>query len=1231
MNRQSNALTAAFAAITFVAGIGTPFKASADLVLPKVPLFVNLSTTPNVFFQMDDSGSMDWDILAPTHFTTCRYNAALNCTTLESNGEIYDWTGTSDSRGNARYATFEYVYDSNDDAYNTACWGDDRDTMELCTSSRGSTKPWDWRTKSSALNVLWFNPSVTYSPWPGFSNASFSSARSFPDSAHSSGYSDTKNLANFEYNYWIDNKGYTGSQPDKTDITSVANNQVDQWDSHIKVVVTASTYTCTRYNYAPTSSGLNPSTTSLALTHADCVAAVGASASATDLRQNVANWYQYYRRRMMVSRAGVARVINNLPGFRYGLSEINDTNTFVEMPPANTVDFTSHNTSLVSTYVKADQDAVGTPLRRGLERVGKYYDGTLSGRPSPITLACQKNFTMLFTDGFWNGSNPTVVTSDVDKDNGVMFQGTGSETKVLLADVAKYYYNKDLSNMADLVPTDSFDPASHQHMVTFTIGFGVTGSLTDTDSDGWPNDFNPLTHTGPWYLNGAIDNEKSVDDLWHAAWNSRGQYISAKRPEELIQGLQDAMESIGDRIGGAASGATNGGSISSESKVFQAKFDALDWHGSLLAINVTEVDGELGTVDWEAGAILDLKSKTWFESTRKVLTYNAATHAGSLFKWANISTAQKALMNINPRTGVVDAQGEARLNYIRGSNQNEGTGNNYRLRDHRLGDIGHSDPEFVGWPPFYYPFGAYQDFAEDNDGRPAMVYVGANDGMVHGFRESDGEELLAFVPNKLISKLNLLTDTAYNHEFYVDGSPVYGDVQFGEDWKSVLIGGLRGGAPAVYALDVTDPENFSTSDVLWEFTDENDADLGLVYGDPQIRKMANGKWAAIFTSGYNNGASDGFVSPNGYQYVYILYIEDGVDGWSSSDYKKIKITGANGLSAPAVADIDGDYVSDFIYVGDLDGNMWKIDVTSSAPANWAISFGGDPFFVAKNASGTRQPITTRPAIMRHPLSISEGVLVLFGTGKYLEIADDGATGTPVQSVYAVWDRDGYYNKALDARNSYGDHGFARSALEQPVIDVDEESNTRVIHDYAPNTPEWFDEEGEPKSRGWLVDLPVEGERVVRQIVLRDNIAFMVSLIPAEDPCAAGGKGWLMALNAATGSAPRFPVFDMNDDGLINEDDSLTIANPYQPDEEEGISNPVGLEMLSIPNLPTFLYDDRASDLGGVFPPRANAPRGCGVGGAKSFTYTTKTNGSITMVAAAHQPMSCGRQSWFQTD
>ncbi len=1211
------------AIISLTAGISAPGTSQAALLLPKVPLFVNLSTTPNIFMQMDDSGSMDWDIMTPTHFSTCRYNYRKYCSQLETTGEFYDWTGEY-YNGDMVFRTFEYVFSSDDDAYDTHCYRDDRDVMELCDEPRGRAT-WDWRARSTSVNVLFFNPEVQYTPWPGYSDANFSSARSYPDSSLS-GYYDTRNMSGFYYYHWIDDKGFSGSRPDKTDVTYGNNKIVDEWDSYVKVTVGSLGYSCTLYTSNPDRGGLNVTATGLSTSDSRCVDAVGINRSPAMLAQNVANWYQYYRRRTMVARAAVSRVVTDLPAFRYGFSLINEDDVFVEVPAASVNEYASHNADLIETYLENRQRAYGTPLRRGLERVGRYYDDRLSGKDDPIITACQKNFTVLFSDGYWNGDRPYNISWDDDGDGGVVYNGTSDETRVLLADVANYYYEKDLSPLPDLVPTDQFDTANHQHMVTFAVGFGITGSLVDLDGDGWPDNLN---NGLKWYTSSATDNEKVVDDLWHAAWNSKGEYISAARPEELVSNLTKAILDISDRVGGAASGATNGGSINSESRIFQAKFDAFDWHGSLLAIDVDPVTGELDSTAWEAGAILNAQSNGWFLSGRKIFTSNPANQNGLAFSWSSLTAEQQALMHINPDTGNPDGLGNQRVNYIRGSSSDEG--GLFRNREHVLGDIGHSDPQYVGVPPFYYTLPGYQAFALSKLDRPAMIYVGANDGMLHAFREGNGTESFAYIPNALISKLPELTSKNYSHEFFVDGSPSYGDIETANGWKSVLVGGLRAGAQGVYALDITNPDSFAASSVMWEFTDADDADLGYVFGDPQIRKMANGKWGAIFTSGYNNIESDDYPSVDGGSYLYLLNIEDGANGWSGSDYRKIAIPGADGLSEPAVVDVDGDYIGDFVYVGDLDGNMWKIDITSDNPSNWHVAFGGEPLFVAKNASGQRQAITTRPAVIPHPLSITNGVLVLYGTGKYLEVNDDATEGVPTQSVYAIWDRDGYYNKALNQRNNYGDHDFSRNSLKQASFTLDAQTGHRLIHDDYANTVQWFDEDGDPSSRGWTLNLPVEGERVVRRVLLRDNIAFLVTLIPEQSVCAAGGTGWLMALDAQTGSAPRFPVLDITGDNVIDSSDSLMRENPNQPAGSEAtITNPVGIEMLSIPNLPAMLYDDRAEDLGGVFPPRPNEPRGCGAEGAKSFTYTTRTNGSVEMVAAAHQPLSCGRQSWDQT-
>jgi type IV pilus assembly protein PilY1 len=542
----------------------------------------------------------------------------------------------------------------------------------------------------------------------------------------------------------------------------------------------------------------------------------------------------------------------------------------------------------------------------------------------------------------------------------------------------------------------------------------------------------------------------------------------------------------------------------------------------------------------------------------------------------------------------------------------------------------HSDLQYVAAPPFFYQFDDYYTFAINNSNRTAMVYVGANDGMLHAFNAVNGAEVFAYVPNDLMPKLSRLTSPTYGHQFYVDGPIDYGDAIIDGAWKSVLAGSLRSGGQAVYALDITNPTAFSAANVLWEFSDENDPDLGYVLGRPQIKQMANGKWAVVISSGYNNTQVDGAASSSGNSYIFVLYIEDGDDGWSASDYVKIPVPGADGLAGPAVADVDGDGLSDFIYVGDINGNMWKIDVTSTSSGNWSVAFSGNPLFTATEsaADGSEpQPITVRPAIKTHPLGIQHGVLVLWGTGKYYEISDDTTVGQPTQSIFGVWDRDGYYNKALNDRNSFNERGFSRDTeLVNPRIIADASSNTRVIDPDSVNSPVWYDASGNPDDRGWVVDLPADGERVTQQIILRDDQAFFVTLIPDENVCRAGSSGWLMVLNAETGAAPLFPVFDITGDDIIDSDDILTVGDSLGND----IPTPAaGVPMQSMPNLPVFLYDDRPTDEGDTFPPPTNSPRSCGAGGARAFTYTTQADGSLTKVTTAPQPLSCGRQNWMQ--
>jgi type IV pilus assembly protein PilY1 len=213
-------------------------------------------------------------------------------------------------------------------------------------------------------------------------------------------------------------------------------------------------------------------------------------------------------------------------------------------------------------------------------------------------------------------------------------------------------------------------------------------------------------------------------------------------------------------------------------------------------------------------------------------------------------------------------------------------------------------------------------------------------------------------------------------------------------------------------------------------------------------------------------------------------------------------------------DLDGDFTIDYIYAGDLSGNVWKFDVSNPAPTSWQVAYGG-PLFTAE-ISGTPQPITSYPEVGLHP---QNGLLIYFGTGKYLETADNTAVGIPTQTFYAIWDK-----------NESTLTSFTRTALlQQEVLAV--VSGNRVTSDHA---IDWT------VHRGWYLDLPTQGERQVSDSVLRSNKIIFTTLIPNSQICGTGGSGWLMELDAHSGSRLAFPPFDLNDDDEFDEYDMVTV-------------------------------------------------------------------------------------------
>lgn len=641
---------------------------------------------------------------------------------------------------------------------------------------------------------------------------------------------------------------------------------------------------------------------------------------------------------------------------------------------------------------------------------------------------------------------------------------------------------------------------------------------------------------------GFIDsNGNNIPDLaseWDA--DSDGipdNYVLATQPDKLVNGLTSAFSNIIGRTASSASVATNSTSLLSGSNIYQAKFNSGEWYGELIAYPIS-LTGVISPQTWNAGT--KLASPT--AASRIIITYNPTIADGAPFLWANLTAAQQTA--IQGADSVATAQ--SRLNYLRGEASNEGTAaSNFRERPtSKLGDIVNSSPQYVGDPSGQYELSqfllnayvtdsSYLAFRTANLGRTPVIYAGANDGMLHGFNActiavgctaaDQGTELLAYVPSSVYSNLRSLSLQGYTHKYFVDGSPAVADANVSGNWKTVLVGGLNAGGRGVFALDVTNPSIFSQGNaatiVLWEFNDSHDADMGYTYAKPLIAKMNNGKWAAIVGNGYN--------SANGIAKLFILYIEEGVDGtWNASDFVKINTKAGsaalpNGLASVNAIDRDGDGDVDTVYAGDLLGNMWKFDVSDSNDSNWDVAFGTVaaplPLFTACGGacSGSNyQPITTRPEISFHPTNLNT-TMVYFGTGKYIENSDPNTTAT--QTFYGIWDN----NATVSGRSALLQQTFTSSTINGNVYRIP--TNTAI---------DWT------THKGWYEDLPDTGERHVGNPKLINGIVFYNTFIPTTDPCDYGGTGYLMAVKSENGGLPTLPVFSTDGNNTFTSTDTL---------------------------------------------------------------------------------------------
>ncbi|RLA45092.1 MAG: hypothetical protein DRR42_19735, partial [Gammaproteobacteria bacterium] len=822
---------------------------AAPLSLETAPLFTTSSAKPNLILSIDDSGSMDGEVLFPSNDGALWWNTSTH--RFDSAGAVnYNTSGSA----NSTWKKFTYLFPNGT--------GTGKRVYDDSSHAHFAIPPIMQYAfaRSSEYNKMYYDPDVTYETWAEYGSTTFSDITETAAPSDPVSGSSTLNLVTDRYStssnevfkMYSGMKIPTGTYYDgstaSSDIAATNNSNVAiryyPATYYIKKITgtfsvgtggslsmgdcaTPSTTLYDTFHDEPstlsgidvdslgpdgscltkveiksaTSSYINSGTRTDCATPSDC--------TYTEEVQNFANWYSYNRKRHIALRAGMGQAFVGFTAIRTGIFTINNRSNVTMW------DMESDSDTFYSNLYDIDGNSGGTPNRRAMNYAGQQFKRTDSS--APIIEECQKNFTLFFTDGFASDSSYDPSLSSDDSSQGAPYEDSVDHT---IADTTWHYYSTNLR--ADLTagqvpealgcsasPVDpQLDCNSNLHMNTYTVGMGANGTIFGvshnevadayTTPPTWPN------------VNSARDNTQ-VDDLYHAAVNGRGEMYNATSADELQDKLKSALLNIQASIGVASAVTFNTATLETNSAVYLAFFNSANWGGDLQSFALSSAGDVTLASTWSAADILDSGSPVAY-NTRTIITHDGS--AGIPFQWASLSATQKTDLNAAP-----GGDGEEALEFIRGKRTNEGVGE-YRVRGSILGDMVNAAPVFVGVPSLSWPTtspfptttgNSYTDFRYGLllTPRTEVVYVGANDGMLHGFNASTGAELLAYIPNFAYSSssnegLHYLADPLYSHHYYVDLSPTISDAYIdsgsGDAWHSILIGGGRSGGRGLFAL-----------------------------------------------------------------------------------------------------------------------------------------------------------------------------------------------------------------------------------------------------------------------------------------------------------------------------------------------------------------------------------------------------------------------------------------------
>lgn len=682
---------------------------------------------------------------------------------------------------------------------------------------------------------------------------------------------------------------------------------------------------------------------------------------------------------------------------------------------------------------------------------------------------------------------PTYQAGGIQQHMGYVISGTDRDGVYLVArdetNSPAYFLNVPPGRSAGYcdkttMPADCVSlPSINQAAATFTF---APGSATNPGAT--------LLKDPLWYAakyGGFIDRNKSKSPDLPLEWDADGNgvpdtYFLVQNPLKLYDSLRKTFDSILERGSSGGNVIANSTQLATNSLVFQGVYSSAKWSGDLIAYPVTSA-GLNFTPQWKSS---DQGKIPGWNSRRIFYGSDSLPFSAKEFRWAQLSATEKSL------SGGIGSQDV--LQYVRGNQAKEiQNGGAYRDRagTNVLGDIVHSSPFYVS----------------DSD----TVFVGVNDGMLHAFSASSGNELFAYMPKAMLAKVKALAVPAYNenHQYFVDGDIAVSAVA--QTGRNYLVASMGRGAKGLFGLDVTTPTSFAAADVKWEYTDAADADLGHMLGTPLIAQMKNGVWAVIASNGYN--------STNEGAALYVFNLATG------ALIRKLDTgvtnRGNNGLAAPGLK-LDSNGMVEMVYAGDLRGNVWKFDVSDSTPSAWNVAFSGLPFFQARDGGGVAQPITAPITGIANTVvgDPNNGKwFIHFGTGSYFLAGDP--SNISQQSWYGliddgspIADRSNLVSRTFSSATTFS--GKKVRSLSSPAA-----------NDMASKS-------------GFVIDLPESGERIVSAStygVTTQPIMLTSSAIPIIDVCVPGGRGYINIIDPFSGGQLAQANLDINGNGDYTDD------------------------------------------------------------------------------------------------